>query len=86
MESYKPYNIQGEIRPECLKKANEWVPPTGDEIKIAMAMANWSGVEFARRIHTNDRTVRRWLGNELPIPYAAWCILCAEANQGEIWK
>lgn len=86
MESYKPYNVQGSIRPECLKIAKEWVAPTGDEIKIALAMANCSGVEFARRIGTNDRTVRRWIGDELSIPYAAWCILCLEANLGTIWR
>ena len=86
MESYKPYNIQGGIRPECLKNAREWTAPTGDEIKTALAMASCSGVEFAKRIHTNDRTVRRWIGDELNIPYAAWCILCFEANLGTIWR
>lgn len=75
MENLKSYNIQGDIRPECLKKAIEWSAPSGHEIKIALSIAGWSGVEFSRKIDTNDRTVRRWLGDELPIPYAAWCIL-----------
>ncbi len=86
METYKPYNTDGKIRPECLKPASGWEPPTGDEIRLVLSMAGWSGVEFAKKINTNDRTVRRWIGNELSIPYAAWCILCVEANFGEIWK
>ncbi len=49
-------------------------------------MAGWSGVEFSKRIITNARTVRRWIGNEMEIPYAAWCVLCAQANLGQIWK
>ena len=86
METYKPYGIDGEIRYQCLKSAKEWTTLTGEEVRIALAMANWSGVEFARRINTNDRTVRRWLGGEQPIPYVAWCVLCVEANLGAIWK
>lgn len=86
MESYNPYNIHSAIRPECLKNAKDWHAPTGTEIKAVLSMANWTGVEFSKRIHTNDRTVRRWIGDELKIPYAAWCILCYEANLGTIWK
>lgn len=86
METYKPYNKEGKVRLECLNQASNWAPPTGDEIRMVLSMAGWSGVEFAKKVNTNDRTVRRWIGNELPIPYAAWCILCVEANLGEIWK
>ena len=86
METYKPYNKDGDIRPESLSSASDWKPPTGDEIRAALSMAGWSGVEFAKTINTNDRTVRRWIGNELPIPYSAWCVLCVEANLGEIWR
>ncbi len=86
MEHLKAYNTQGEIRPECLQKAARWVVPTVEEIKAVLAMTGWSGVEFSRKIDTNDRTVRRWLSGDQPIPYAAWCVLCVEANLGQIWK
>lgn len=86
MEHFKAYNTQGEIRPECLQGPENWSTPTGPEIKTALAIAGWSGVEFSRRIDTNDRTVRRWLSGDQPIPYAAWCVLCVEANLGQIWK
>ena len=86
MATYKLYNQDDTILPECLNQASNWTPPTGDEIRTVLSMAGWSGVECAKKINTNDRTVRRWLGNELPIPYAAWCVLCTEANLDEIWK
>ena len=33
-----------------------------------------------------DRTVRRWIGEDSAIPYAAWALLCDFAGQGCIWK
>jgi DNA-binding transcriptional regulator YiaG len=86
METRGTYDVDTSIREDCLQQAEYWVVPTGDEIRSALSMANWSGVEFARRIDTNDRNIRRWLQNEKTIPYAAWCILCAQANLGLIWK
>ena len=86
MEQLGTYGIEGSIRPECLLNASAWTPPGGHEIRIALNMAGWSGVEFSKRIAANDRTVRRWIGGEMEIPYAAWCVLCAQANLGLIWK
>lgn len=86
MEQTGTYGIEGSIRAECLQNARVWVPPGSHEIRIALNMAGWSGVEFAKRLGTNDRTVRRWLADEREIPYAAWCVLCAQANLGLIWK
>ena len=86
MEQMETYGIEGSIRAECLQNARIWVPPNGHEIKIAMNLVGWSGVEFAKRIATTDRSVRRWISGEREIPYAAWCVLCAQANLGLIWK
>ena len=30
--------------------------------------------------------IRRWIGEDTPIPYAAWAILCDQAGLGVIWK
>ena len=86
MEQRGTYGIEGNIRHECLQNASTWTAPSSHEIRLALSMAGWSGVEFSKRIATNDRTVRRWLGDEMKIPYAAWCVLCAQANLGLIWK
>jgi hypothetical protein len=74
------------IRSECLKIASEWEAPTGQEVRAGLQLANWSGEEFSRRIKVDGRTVRRWVLDEKPIPYAAWCVICVEAGLGKIWK
>jgi len=86
MQTRLPYgtNVK-KIREECLTEYANWTPPTGEEIKAALSMAGWTGVEFSKRAGVDDRTVRRWTGDEKEIPYAAWCVLCAEANLGLIW-
>ena len=33
-----------------------------------------------------DRTIRRWVGEDTPIPYTAWALLCDYAGLGLIWK
>jgi hypothetical protein len=30
--------------------------------------------------------VRRWIGGDSAIPYAAWALLCDFGNLGQIWK
>jgi len=74
------------IDPSRLTSVTYWKPPEGKEIRTALQLAGWSGEEFARRIGVNGRTVRRWVLNEKPIAYTAWCILCIEAGLGKIWK
>lgn len=79
----------GIIRIECLRPAEEWAPPTGDEVRHALKLAEFSGSKAARSLglgSKGDRTVRRWVGGDSPIPYAAWAILCNFAGLGEIWK
>jgi hypothetical protein len=51
-----------------------------------MKMANWNGEEFARQIGVKGRSTRRWANGETAINYASWCVLCAEAGLGQIWK
>ena len=77
------------IRPECLCPADSWAQPTGAEIRAVMHRAGFSGSKAARVLGLGvggDRTVRRWTGEESPIPYAAWALLCEAAGLGLIWK
>ena len=86
METRAGYGLPS-IRGACLQRADAgWVPPSGEEIKAALQLAGWSGLELSRRVNVDGRTVRRWTLDERDIPYAAWCVLCVEAGFGEIWK
>jgi len=86
VETHAVYGVSGTIRSDCLRRfSDEWAEPTGDEIKAALSMAGWTGVELSRRVGVDPRTVRRWTGDEKSMPYAAWCVLCAQAGLGSIW-
>lgn len=78
------------IRKECLSCAISWTPPTPEEIKYCMGLLKpgLSGGELSAWLclgKSGGRTVRRWIGGETPIPYAVWCMMCAQAGLGEIW-
>lgn len=77
------------IRARCLGPAENWLQPTGQEIREVMRLAGFSGSKAARVLGLGaggDRTVRRWIGEDSPIPYAAWALLCEVAGLGLIWK
>lgn len=86
METRKSYGTVGDIRPECLVHAKDWVEPTGAELLIAIRMAGITAEAFGRLIGVAGRTVRRWLdeNDSSDIPYAAWVVLCQEAGLGNI--
>lgn len=78
------------IRLECLRPAaGGWVPPTGEEVREVLRLASLTGGNAAKVLGLGvkgDRTVRRWVAEDSPIPYAAWALLCDFAGHGCIWK
>lgn len=86
METRATYGVKAAIRPETLCEYSSWTAPTPDEIHAVLNMANWTTSEFARKAGLEDRPVRRWARGEKQIPYLAWCVLCAQAGLGELWR
>lgn len=77
------------IRNGCLQPAVSWEQATGDEVREVLRLANFTGGQAARALGLGakgDRTVRRWVGGDSSIPYAAWALLCDFAGLGMIWK
>ena len=77
------------IRNGCLQPAVSWEQATGDEVREVLGLANFTGGQAARALGLGakgDRTVRRWVGGDSSIPYAAWALLCDFAGLGMIWK
>lgn len=77
------------IRRECLTPAVNWNRPTGEEIREVLRLAGFTGAKAAQELGlgpNGDRTVRRWVGEESDIPYAAWALLCDFAGLGIVWK
>ncbi|MFU1520786.1 helix-turn-helix domain-containing protein [Vreelandella alkaliphila] len=88
-EERKPYRVEGiaeTVRPETLAPFRQWMPPDPGEIRAALQVAGWTGERFAKAIGINARTVRRWLGGDVDIPYAVWAVLCIAAGWGVIWE
>lgn len=80
---------QQNIRAECLRPAEHWAQPTGDEVREVLRLAGLSGGGAAKALGLGTgggRTVRRWISEDSPIPYAAWALLCHFACLGVIWK
>ena len=77
------------IRLECLKSAESWAQPTGEEVRAVLHLAGFTGGKAAEVLglgSKGDRTIRRWVGEDTPIPYPAWALLCCYAGLGLIWK
>lgn len=75
------------IKPEYLCPfAKGWEQPDGEAVRAILKLANFTGEQAAKLVGLADsRTVRRWTGNDSPIPYAAWALLCHAAGYGPIW-
>lgn len=77
------------IRPECLKPAESCAQPTGEEVREVLRLAGFTGGQAAKALGLGpqgDRTIRRWVGANTPIPYAAWALLCDFAGLEGIWR
>lgn len=77
------------IRASCLQPAASWEQPTGEEVREVLRLAGFTGSHAAKVLGLSskgDRTVRRWVGGDSDIPYAAWALLCDFAGLGAIWK
>lgn len=82
--------IEANIRLDCLRPAlDNWQQPTGEEVREVLKLAGMTGGQAAKFLGLGgggDRTVRRWIGEETLIPYAAWALLCEIAGLGAIWR
>jgi DNA-binding transcriptional regulator YiaG len=75
------------IRRECLNPAESWARPTGQEISEVLRLTGLSGSQASQRLGlSGSRTIRKWIGEDSEIPYAAWALLCDIAGLGIIWR
>lgn len=58
-----------------LTATNSYTPPSTEELRALLKRKGWTGKDAARRTGVDPRTVRRWTGGEISIPYAAWMLL-----------
>lgn len=76
-----------DIRSETLLPFNSgWVQPDADEIRKLLKFAELSGSDAGKLVGVSSRTVRKWVGGQSPIPYAAWALLIDNALGNKIWS
>ena len=74
---------------KCDLAAPDIVELAADEVREVLRLAGLTGGKAAKVLGLGpkgDRTIRRWVGEDTPIPYAAWALLCDYAGLGLIWK
>jgi DNA-binding transcriptional regulator YiaG len=55
---------------------------TGAQYQKAIDRLNLSQVESALMLHVNDRTVRRWISNDVPIPHSVAIVFKLMTERG----
>lgn len=81
--------INANVRLECLRSAERWVRPTGEEVREVLRLAGFTGCQAAKVLGLGlkgDRTIRRWISEDSQISYAYWALLCDYAGLGLIWR
>ncbi|OEE79315.1 transcriptional regulator [Vibrio ordalii FF-167] len=75
-----------DIRSETLLPfASGWLQPDAEEIRKLLKFAELSGSEVGKLVGVSSRTVRKWVGGQSPIPYAAWALLIEITMDHKIW-
>lgn len=70
---------------------NTYTPPTSDEIRALLKKRGLTGSAAAKLCGVNPRTVRRWTGGDISMPYAVWRLLLDERkpipeNGAVVWQ
>lgn len=58
---------------------SDYAPPTGAELRALLSRWRLSGAAAGALLDVHPRTVRRWTGDERPIPFAALYTLAHRA-------
>lgn len=65
--------------PECQPyESDTYTPPTPDQMRAVLSHRDhWTGSIAGKKLGVDARTIRKWIGGETKIPYAAWRLLLA---------
>lgn len=69
------------VRPETLRGFKDgYVQPTAKEVRGVLSAGGLTGSAAGALVGVDGRTIRKWTGDERPIPFAAWRLLCIYAG------
>ena len=61
-----------------------WERPTGDDMRIIMKLAEFTGSAAGNYAGVEGRTIRKWVAGAPGATYAGWCLLVYAAGLGMI--
>ena len=73
-----------EIRPETLRNAANWTPPTVEEISEVLNRAGIKWSQLALLTGNPETVVSRWKDGKQSINYMTWRYICEAAGYGRI--
>ena len=85
--------IRTELRNRCCSRFPhdpEYKEPTGEEIKLVLAISGWTYAEAAKILGVSSgkegrsTTVQKWVSEQRKIPHSAWRLLLAYSRVREI--
>ncbi|WP_171884923.1 MULTISPECIES: hypothetical protein [Serratia] len=61
-----------------------WERPTGDDMRVIMTLAGFTGSAAGNYAGVEGRTIRKWIAGAPGPTYAGWCLLVYAAGLGMI--
>lgn len=78
------YRVEGRAEPRLGTRyplaSPRYQPPTPNEFRSVTQQLNLSGAMVGRLLGVTSRAVRKWIGDESPVPYSAWRLLLIVAG------
>ena len=69
--------------PYVIPSQEEWPPVSNAVLEQFRKRHRLSTTAIAKLVGISDRTLRKWMLKDTPLPYAAWYVLLDKINRGE---
>lgn len=77
--------IDAGLNPETLVPFSAgWVRPSGDDMRLIMKLAGFTGSAAGAYVGVDPRQIRKWVAGAPAATYAGWCLLVKAAGLGDI--
>lgn len=84
-ENARALAIKNGLTPDTLiPYVDGWIRPTGDDMRIILKLAGFTGSAAGNHVGVESRQIRNWVAGKPSASYAGWCLLVKAAGLGDI--